>query len=51
MRLSPAAVVGDRQQKAFNYIIGIASLLFFFVYILQTIGLLVGYLRGHHPGR
>ena len=26
-------------EKAFNYIIGIASLLFFFVYILQTIGL------------
>ena len=29
-------------EKAFNYIIGIASLLFFFVYILQTIGLLIG---------
>lgn len=35
--------------KAFNYIIGIASLLFFFVYILQTIGLLVGYKRGTIP--
>jgi amino acid transporter len=34
---------------AFNYIIGIASLLFFFVYILQTIGLLVGYRRGTIP--
>ncbi|MDV3129461.1 APC family permease [Mycobacterium sp. 21AC1] len=36
-------------EKAFNYIIGIASLLFFFVYILQTIGLLVGYRRGTIP--
>ena len=36
-------------EKAFNYIIGIASLLFFFVYILQTIGLLVGYTRGTIP--
>jgi len=36
-------------EKAFNYIIGIASLLFFFVYILQTIGLLVGYKRGTIP--
>ena len=31
---------------AFNYIIGIASLLFFLVYILQTIGLLVAVRRG-----
>ncbi len=38
-------------EKAFNYIIGIAALLFFFVYILQTIGLLIGYRRGHHPAR
>ncbi|MBJ7467107.1 MAG: amino acid permease, partial [Mycolicibacterium sp.] len=29
--------------------IGIASLLFFFVYILQTIGLLVGYRKGTIP--
>ncbi|MGV9798838.1 APC family permease [Mycobacterium sp. NPDC003449] len=36
-------------EAAFNYIIGIASLLFFFVYILQTIGLLVGYRRGTIP--
>ena len=36
-------------EKAFNYIIGIASLLFFFVYILQTIGLIVGYRRGTIP--
>jgi amino acid transporter len=36
-------------EKAFNYIIGIASLLFFFVYILQTIGLLVGYRKGTIP--
>ncbi|HEY9264823.1 MAG TPA: APC family permease [Mycobacterium sp.] len=36
-------------EKAFNYIIGIASLLFFFVYILQTIGLLVGYRKGAIP--
>ena len=36
-------------EKAFNYIIGIASLLFFFVYILQTVGLLVGYKRGTIP--
>lgn len=36
-------------EQAFNYIIGIASLLFFFVYILQTIGLLVGYRRGTIP--
>lgn len=36
-------------EEAFNYIIGIASLLFFFVYILQTIGLLVGYKRGTIP--
>ncbi|VEG57240.1 amino acid transporter [Mycolicibacterium aurum] len=36
-------------EKAFNFIIGIASLLFFFVYILQTIGLLVGYRRGTIP--
>jgi amino acid transporter len=36
-------------EKAFNYIIGIASLLFFFVYILQTVGLLVGYQRGTIP--
>ena len=32
-----------------TYIIGIASLLFFFVYILQTIGLLVGVRRGTIP--
>ena len=36
-------------EKAFNFIIGIASLLFFFVYILQTIGLLIGYRRGSIP--
>ena len=36
-------------EKAFNYIIGIASLLFFFVYILQTVGLLVGYRKGTIP--
>ncbi|MGK2855379.1 MAG: APC family permease [Microbacteriaceae bacterium] len=36
-------------EKAFNFIIGIASLLFFFVYILQTIGLLVGYKKGTIP--
>jgi amino acid transporter len=36
-------------EKAFNFIIGIASLLFFFVYILQTIGLLVGYQKGTIP--
>ncbi len=36
-------------EQAFNYIIGIASLLFFFVYILQTIGLLIGYKRGTIP--
>jgi amino acid transporter len=36
-------------EKAFNYIIGIASLLFFFVYILQTIGLLFGYRKGTIP--
>ena len=36
-------------EKAFNYIIGIASLLFFFVYILQTIGLLIGYRKGTIP--
>ena len=36
-------------EKAFNYIIGIASQLFFFVYILQTIGLLVGYRKGTIP--
>ena len=34
---------------AFNYIIGIASLLFFLVYILQTIGLLVAVRRGTIP--
>lgn len=34
---------------AFNYIIGIASLLFFFVYILQTIGLLIGVRTGSIP--
>ena len=38
-------------EKAFNYIIGIASLLFFFVYILQTIGLLIGVRRGTIPSR
>lgn len=36
-------------EKAFNFIIGIASLLFFFVYILQTIGLLVGVRNGTIP--
>ncbi len=36
-------------EQAFNYIIGIASLLFFFVYILQTIGLVVGYKKGTIP--
>jgi amino acid transporter len=36
-------------EAAFNYILGIASLLFFFVYILQTIGLLIGYHRGTIP--
>lgn len=36
-------------EQAFNYIIGIASLLFFFVYILQTVGLLIGYKRGTIP--
>lgn len=36
-------------EQAFNYIIGIASLLFFFVYILQTIGLLIGVKKGTIP--
>ena len=36
-------------EQAFNYIIGIASLLFFFVYILQTIGLLIGVKNGTIP--
>lgn len=36
-------------EAAFNYIIGIAALLFFSVYILQTIGLLIGYKRGTIP--
>lgn len=36
-------------EKAFNFIIGIASLLFFFVYILQTVGLLVGVRKGTIP--
>jgi amino acid transporter len=36
-------------EKAFNYIIGIASLLFFAVYILQTIGLLIGVRKGTIP--
>ncbi len=36
-------------EKAFNYILGIASLLFFSVYILQTIGLLVGVRKGTIP--
>lgn len=36
-------------EKAFNFIIGIASLLFFFVYILQTIGLLIGVRKGTIP--
>lgn len=36
-------------EAAFNYILGIASLLFFFVYILQTVGLLVGYRKGTIP--
>lgn len=36
-------------QQAFNFIIGIASLAFFSVYILQTIGLLVAVRRGGIP--
>jgi amino acid transporter len=36
-------------EQAFNFILGIASLLFFFVYILQTIGLLIGVRRGTIP--
>lgn len=36
-------------EQAFNFIIGIASLLFFFVYILQTIGLVIGYRKGTIP--
>ena len=36
-------------EAAFTYILGIASLLFFFVYILQTIGLLIGYHKGTIP--
>lgn len=36
-------------EKAFIYILGIASLLFFTVYILQTIGLVIGYHRGTIP--
>ncbi len=36
-------------EKAFNYILGIASLLFFSVYILQTIGLLIGVRKGTIP--
>jgi amino acid transporter len=36
-------------EKAFTYILGIASLLFFSVYILQTIGLLIGVRKGTIP--
>ena len=36
-------------EKAFNFIIGIASLAFFSVYVLQTIGLIVGARRGTIP--
>ena len=36
-------------EKAFNYILGIASLAFFAVYVLQTVGLLVGARRGTIP--
>jgi amino acid transporter len=36
-------------EQAFNFILGIASLLFFFVYILQTIGLLIGVRKGTIP--
>lgn len=36
-------------QGAFNYILGIASLAFFAVYILQTVGLVVGARRGTIP--
>jgi amino acid transporter len=36
-------------EKAFNYILGIASLAFFSVYILQTIGLILGARRGTIP--
>lgn len=36
-------------QQTFNYIIGIASLAFFSVYILQTIGLLVAVRLGRIP--
>jgi amino acid transporter len=36
-------------EKAFTYILGIASLAFFSVYILQTIGLIVGARRGTIP--
>jgi amino acid transporter len=35
--------------QAFTYILGIASLAFFVVYILQTVGLLVGMRRGTIP--
>jgi amino acid transporter len=36
-------------EQAFNYIIGIASLAFFSVYVLQVIGLLVGVRQGRIP--
>ncbi len=35
--------------KAFNYLLGIASLAFFVVYILQTVGLIIGARRGTIP--
>jgi amino acid transporter len=41
-----SAVINER---AFTYILGIASLAFFSVYLLQTIGLLVGARRGTIP--
>jgi amino acid transporter len=36
-------------EQAFNYILGIASLAFFAVYILQTVGLIIGARRGTIP--
>jgi amino acid transporter len=36
-------------EQAFNYILGVASLAFFSVYILQTVGLIVGAQRGTIP--
>lgn len=35
--------------QAFNYILGIGSLAFFVVYILQTVGLIIGVRRGTIP--